>query len=398
MQVLVWSLLYWLLGVVRVGYSFFDFSDINYYYQTYITRMAQGLVPFRDFFIEYPPLFAILLAAPGSDVGPDSYRMRFAVMMILLMAAACGVTAGAASSGVSARRPFVVAAVFSGLTLLLGPIAANRYDPAVTLLLAVVLLFLFRRQWGAVAVTIGVGFALKITPAMLLPLVLLLAPRERIVRMLAWFTTAATVPFVWVALLGKDSIPNLSAMFSYHFDRPLEIESVLATPFWIGKLLGITSITVGTTAGSQVIMSGAADMIAKASTGLTLAALGLVFALVWRRRQAVQADESLQALAVLATLLASLVGSKVLSPQYFVWVLPAVAIVALDRRGVGVLLAAVLLLTHVLFPANYVDFAQYQLPGPIAVVVVRNLLLLVAFAISVRNLWQIPQTLKDGAQ
>lgn len=390
MQAVVWSLLYWLLGVVRVGYSFFDFSDINYYYQNYITKMAQGLVPFRDFFIEYPPLFAILLAAPGSDVGPDSYRMRFAVMMMVLMAAACAVTASAVFGEASARRPFMVAAVFSGLTLLLGPIAANRYDPAVTLLLAAVLLFLFRRQWGAVAVTIGVGFALKITPAMLLPLVLILAPRERIVRMLAWFTTAATVPFVWVALLGKDSIPNLSAMFSYHFNRPLEIESVLATPFWIGKLFGVTSITVGTTAGSQVIMSSAADMIAKASTGLTLAALGLVFALVWRRRQAMQADEGLQALAVLATLLASLVGSKVLSPQYFVWILPAIAIVALDRRGIGISLAAVLLLTHVLFPANYVDFAQYQVPGTIMIVVVRNLLLVGAFIVTIWHLWTIP--------
>ncbi len=78
MQAVVWSLLYWLLGVARIGYSFFDFSDINYYYQTYITRMAQGLVPFRGFFIEYPPLLAILLAAPGPDVGPedDSRSLR----------------------------------------------------------------------------------------------------------------------------------------------------------------------------------------------------------------------------------------------------------------------------------------------------------------------------------
>jgi hypothetical protein len=396
MQTFVWAWLFGVFGMMRVGYWFFDLSDITYYYQ-HVVRMAEGLLPFRDVFIEYPPLFLPLLAAPGTGLDGPTYMIRFAVLMMLFMAAACAVTALAAYDGASTRRALVVAAVFSGLTLLLGPIAANRYDPAVALVLAFVMLFMARNRWVAVAVMIGVGFALKVTPAILLPLVLILAPRKRIIRMMIGFSVAAAVPFLWVLLMGGNSLTNLSQMVAYHLDRPLEIESLLATVFWLGRLLGVTTVQVGQAAGSQVIVSSAADIAASLSSGVLLLALGAVFALVWRRREVVASSAPLQFLAVLATLLASLVGSKVLSPQYFVWIIPAVALVALDRRVLGGLMAAVLLLTHIEFPANYWQFAQYQVPGAIWIVVLRNLILLAAFVLSLWYLWEIPERSKRSS-
>ena len=392
MQAFVWAWLFGVFGIARAGYWFFDLSDILYYYRWYVVRMGQGLTPFRDFFIEYPPLFLPLLAAPGTHLDEQSYILRFAILMMLFKAAACAVTALTAYDGGSTRRPLVVAAIFSGLTLLLGPIAANRYDPAVALVLAFVMLFMARNRWVAVGVMIGVGFALKVTPVILLPLALVLAPRKQTVRMAAGFGVAAAVPFLLVLLTGGDSLTNLSQMFAYHLDRPLEIESLLATVFWLGKLFGVTTVQVGQAAGSQVIVSGAADLAASLSGGVLLLALGAVLALVWRRREAVASSAPLQWLAVLSTLLASLVGSKVLSPQYFVWVIPAAALVAIDRRALGALMAAMLLLTHIEFPANYWQFAQQQIPGAIWIVVLRNLIVLAAFALSLWHLWKIPET------
>ena len=66
MQSVVWILLYELFGVVRVGYSFFDLSDIIGTYYPYAVYLSRGMVAFRDFFIEYPPLFVPLLAACAS--------------------------------------------------------------------------------------------------------------------------------------------------------------------------------------------------------------------------------------------------------------------------------------------------------------------------------------------
>jgi hypothetical protein len=172
--------------------------------------------------------------------------------------------------------------------------------------------------------------------------------------------------------------------------RPLEIESVLATPLWIGRLAG-AHLTVSDAAGSQVIQSPVADTIATSSAVALLLLLGVTFWFVWRRRETIARNPRLIALAVLVTTLASLTGSKVLSPQYFVWTLPAIALVSVDRKVLGGLLGGALVLTQVLFPANYWAFAVYQHPGAIAVVVARNLLLIAAFALGLRELWRIPE-------
>jgi len=391
LQALVWALLFGLFGILRTGYWFFELSDAFYYYRWYVVRMAEGLHPFRDFFIEYPPLFWPILLAPGTQLDEQTYIIRFVALMMVLVAVTCAVTALAAANGPSLRRPLIVVAVFSGLTLLLGPIAANRYDPAVALVLAFVLLSMASRRWIAAAALIGVGFALKITPAILLPLVLILAPRKQTIRMVGGFAVTAIVPFVGVVLAGGNSLTNLTQMFRYHLNRPLEIESLFASVFWFGKLFGIATVKVGQAAGSQVIVSPAADLAATLSVGALLLALGAVLFLVWRRRAVITSSASLQALAVLATLLASLVGSKVLSPQYFVWIVPAVAIVALDRRVLATLMALVLALTHVLFPANYWQLADLQVPGAIWLVVLRNAILLAAFGLSLWYLWKVPE-------
>jgi hypothetical protein len=389
-QALVWAMLYVAFGIQRIGYWFFDLSDLGYYYDGMVLKMAQGLAPFRDFFIEYPPLFVPLLAAPGTHFDERGYVLRFAVMMVALMAVSCVLSALAAYSEQMPSRAYATAILFSCYTLLLGPIAANRYDPAVALVLAGIILAMAHDRWVIAGVLIGVGFALKVTPIMLLPIVLLLAPRRSLVRALVGCGVAAAVPFACVLAEGGRAASNLVQMMAYHLDRPLEIESVLATPFWIGRLLGVSSVTVANAAGSQVVASATADLVAKLSSGVLLIALGAVFALVWRRRPTIASDPSMLFLSILATILASLMGSKVLSPQYFVWLIPAVALVAFDDRIIGALMAVALLLTHILFPANYWGFAQFQMNGPVILVVVRNLVLLIAFSLALRSLWRIP--------
>jgi len=397
MQSAAWLLMIAVAEIARDAYGFFSFSDIAGTYYPYAIRMASGMAAYRDFFIEYPPLFVPLLAAIGKPVSPSDFLVRFAALMVVFMLAAGVITTLTAFDGRSSLRPYAVAAVFSALVLALGPIAANRYDAVVAFALALALLFTMREDWELAGIALGVGFALKITPAMLLPLVLMLAPVRRAVRALVGFSVAALVPFVWVVLLGGQSGARLAEMIGYHLARPLEIESVLATGLWVGRIAG-PKLTVATNSGSQVIVSGPAVTIASVSTFVLLAALALTFALVWRRRSTILAEPRLIALASLATMLGSLVGSKVLSPQYFVWIIPATALVALDRKVLGVILAIALLMTHALFPANYLAFAYDQLAGPILLVIARNLLVVGAFALSLWYLWSLPEVGQHAAQ
>jgi hypothetical protein len=389
-QTAAWTLLYFLFGVLGVGYRFFDMSDIAGTYYPYAVGMSRGLVPFRDFFIEYPPLFVPLIWAAGDPAPESAFMVRFALLMMLFMLGAGVATSLAALESREPWRAWATAAVFSAAVLALGPIAVNRYDAAVAFVLALALLAMVRSNYEVAGVLLGLGFALKVTPAVLLPLVLMVAPTRRAVRALAGFTAAAAIPFGFVLALGGRSATALGQMLAYHLSRPLEIESVLATPLWVARLAGADTIRVALTAGSQVIESAGADLIAKLSAVALALALGATFALVWRRRAAVAAEPRFFALAALATMLGSLVGSKVLSPQYFVWILPAIALVAIDRRVLGGLLGVALVLTHLEFPANYWTFALSQEPGPIAIVIARNVVLVAAFGLSLWHLWKLP--------
>ncbi len=388
-QGLVWGLLWEVFGVARIGYWFFDLSDIGYYYGNLVGQVAVGLVPFRDFFIEDPPFFVPLMLAPGTAVSEMTYAHRFALLMVGFMALACVLVGIAAFSAHHRSRAFLAVGVFSVYTLLLGPIAANRYDAAVAAVLAGTILAMVRERWTIAGLLVGVGVALKITPFIFLPLVLVLAPRRSLWRPLVAFAVAAALPFLWVLGEGGQAAANLGRMISYHLARPLEIESVLAVPFWLGRLLGVSAVKVGQAAGSQVILSAWADRLATLSAIVLIAGLGFAYFLVWRKRRVVAANPSALFLAVLVVLLASLVGSKVLSPQYFVWIVPSVALVALDRPLPGVLVGLALLFTQWLFPGNYWAFAADQAPAAIAIVVARNLLLVGAFVVCLWDLWSL---------
>ena len=134
-------------------------------------------------------------------------------------------------------RAYVAAVLFPVGVALTGAIIVNRYDAAVALLVAGFLLCLTSRWYTAAAFVLGVGFALKLTPAALLPLVLLLAePPRRWLWPAVAFGAAAAAPFVPYLL---SSARGIWYVFQYHLERPLQIESVLGTPMLFGKFIGV---------------------------------------------------------------------------------------------------------------------------------------------------------------
>ena len=131
-------------------------------------------------------------------------------------------------------------------------------------------------------------------------------------------------------------------------------------------------------------------MPATASGGLTLLAVAGIYLLIWRRREGLRAAAPDQAIAVLALILALMTFGKVLSPQYFIWVLPVWALVAARDRVIAVLGGLTLLLTQVEFPALYWRFLDMQ-PESVAIVVTRNTLLACFFAFAAWRLWRLPE-------
>jgi hypothetical protein len=366
------ALLVGVLAGTSLWYGFFDVSDVGLY-AAYARALAAGQRPYLDFLPEYPPLAVWLFRLGGDGADPVAYRWGFALLMLGALGAAAALTgATAARLWPSGRRARVAALAFAGGTLAAGAIVANRFDAAVALALAAALLALAHGRLAAACLALGLGFALKLEPAVLLPLPLLLAERPRRAAAAALaFAAAAAIPFL--PYLGTPGLPRL---FAYHLARPLQIESVLATPFLAQRLAGGTP-GVASSFGSQNFTGPAADTLARASGPLGLALLAVVLAAAWRRRAALRAAPAELPPVALALLLVVLVCGKVLSPQYLVWLLPLAALVVPARPALGGLVLGAVLLTQLEFPGLYWAFVRGA-TLPTLLVVVRNAVLAAA--------------------
>jgi hypothetical protein len=411
-QAAVWALLWYLLNTrlylvdntAHWPYWFFDVSDTYIYWQ-YALSMVNGQTPYLKLALEYPPLAVPVFLLPAKILGTGAwmtpatetttggwmnYARQFAFEMMVASTAAGALTAAAATRLWRGRQAWIVAAAYGGLVIALGAITANRYDAVVACVFAAALLLLAARRWEWAGLVLGIGFALKLTPVILLPLVFVLAWRRRtIIWTFVLFSLAAVLPFVYYAVRGTAAIKGLWHVFSYHLHRPLQLESVAGTPYWIGHLFGWIWIETGNSYGSQFIAARGTDAVAKADSVLLIAGLGLVYWLIWRRRETLRATPQDVPLAVLALVLAFLVFGKVLSPQYFVWTLPAIALVIVRRPVLGGLLIGVLVLTHIEFPKYYWKFVDME-TGPLLAVIARNILLAAAFVLSLVELWRLP--------
>ena len=391
LQLFSWAFLIWLLRPSGRWYHFFDISDIQVVYFDYAQKIAHGLRPYLDFSVEYPPL-ALPLFALLPHAGGASYQDWFAAEMIALCSAAAALTgATAAALWRGLRRPLWAAGIYAVAVLAAGAITANRYDVAVALTLAACLLLLAYRHPAGAGAVLGLGVALKLTPGMLLPLVLIVADtRRKVVSALIAFLVFTLIPFL--PFLGR--IHGLTNIVLYHAHRPLQIESVPSTLYLIAGAHGWWGISTGNSFGSQSLGGPGSAVVAKLTVYVAVLAVASVYVLVWRRRAVLRAAPEYIAVAALACVLAFTVFNKVLSPQYMCWTFPLVALVVVGKgrwqRIAGILTMVAISLTQVEFPKLYWDVVALH-PGPVAVVAARNAVLVAAAIAAAIAVWKLPE-------
>jgi uncharacterized membrane protein len=389
LQAITWSLLL-ALYTSRVWYALHDVSDTPYYLEIAV-RVAYGRWPYVDFPFEYPPLALPFFLLPPAGGTVATYDFWFSVEMIALcMAGAVVVVLIAARVWNGLGRPLGAAAAFAAAVIAAGAIAVNRFDPAVGLIVALCVLALVSRRFTLAGVAVGLGFALKLVPIVLLPLVLVLAAkRGPMIRAAAAVAVAAVIPFVPFLVRSWDAF---SGAFAGQTARGLHIESVPATPYliWRGLWQG-AHVFIVPPSGSLVIGAPGTLLLARLAPLLVLGLLAIAYAGIWRARVVLRADPEWVAPAALAVLLAFMCGNKVLSPQHVLWILPLVALCLAARpvshRVAGVVMLVAIALTQVEFPAMYDDIKALD-ALPLLIVAARNVLLLAAFVIVVASLWR----------
>ncbi|MFB9370592.1 glycosyltransferase 87 family protein [Kitasatospora sp. NPDC001664] len=360
-------------GVLRIAATDVT-ADVSVIYHGWYQVLQTGTFPLDDVTWQYPPGAALVILLPG--LLPWSYLVSFwvlcavfdAVTMVLLTRA-----------GTRRGRSFSGAWVWVAGVPLLGPTVYCRYDILVTALAVAGLLVLLRRP-GLGGALLGLGGLVKVWPV----LALLGTPKGRRTRR-SW--TAAIASFSALGFLLTAGMNGAFEFLKFQRDRGIEVESLGALPLHYARIFGGWQGEVKMNYGSVEMLGPWVPVITKLALAASVGGFGWL--LFWRLR-ARRWTSATTYDAALAALLVFTVTSRVISPQYMVWIV-GVAAVCLTVRGtsqrpVAVLVLVTTLLTMLEFPILFGQVVASE-PWGVAVLTARNLTLLAAAVLSCRRLW-----------
>lgn len=347
------------LGLIPYPNGTAVMNDVTLYAR-WAQTLSTGSFPIGDQMWQYPPLAGPLLAIgakfpPDPSVGLMLFMLAFdAVTFALLMWAG-------RSQG---HRMGPVAWIIAGVAV--GPVWLTRFDVAPALFAVLALLSVTRPvRSGA---WMAVGALLKVWPVVLL----LAVPRRGLLRALLGF--AATSFAILLVILA--TMQGAGSFATEQRSRGLQLESVASWPFLVGKHLG-WQVLVEYRYGAMEVLADGTQGVGAVVTIITV--MGLLLAVLLRLTG--RLDHAAPADIALVVLLFTVATSRVLSPQYFVWLAAVGAVCLLNpgtrMRPMLVLLIPVAVLGQVLYPVRY-DWLTTFNPTGLSIQFVRVALLLTA--------------------
>jgi hypothetical protein len=321
---------------------------------TAVAGPALATHPYRTLPREYGGLALAVFSPPLLAPAPW-YPWVFAAEMVLVLLATMYICARAG--------PWLAGHVYL-LYVLVGSMlmAAARFDVFPALLTLVAVVWAQRGRQVPAYVALAAATLLKLYPVVLLLPFLIHdlrraeQPWAHRVRGLAVY--GGVIAVVTGISLGLNPAGAL-APIGFLTRRGIEIESVPAALLLLAHVGWGVPLDSTVVVNVTTLVSPLAGAAAAAGVALTLGLLGASAQRLWRRRLGLRE-------ACLATLLAVLAGSKVLSPQYLLWVAPLVAVVYGTRLPWCLGWCAVCLLTTLAFPAAYDDSLSWlHVPPPV---------------------------------
>ncbi len=343
------------------------FDDLNVY-SRWGEGLAQGVVPADDPMWQYPPLAAFVFGAIGVL---GSQPWLFALLFVAVDVA-ISVLLAVQARAYGRWHGF---AVWLAAPLLLGPILYGRYDGIPTLAALAGL--------AAVAVPVAAGAVLAVGGGLKVwPAVMALAMRQR-----DWLRGAvgAVVTGVGIILVSAWAFPSVINGFLDNGEaRGLQTESVAALPFVWARLFG-ADVPEAFRYGSSEVGVPLADAIAPWLLPIT--AVGLLALVAARASGAL--DRVPVADLAFVTITWLMVTSRVLSPQYNVWLVGMAAFVWVAgsprMRRATVPVAVTALAAQALYPFAYMDIVDGGFYG-VAIQTLRIGALLASLGLGVRAL------------
>ncbi|MEU1040911.1 glycosyltransferase 87 family protein [Streptomyces sp. NPDC005551] len=349
-------------------------SDVSVIYQGWYEVLRTGTFPLDDVTWQYPPAAALAVLSPALlpflDYTPAFFVLALlADLLVFALLRYAGLRPGKSPRG---------AWMWVAGVALLGPTVYARYDVMVTAV-AVAALLAGVRHPRTMGVLAGLGALLKVWPV----LVLVGAAGGSAKR--AWASAAVTVG--GLALLCAVSMPGAFSFLAFQRGRGTEVESLGALVFHVARHFGWDG-EVLLNYGSVEFVGAHVGLVSGAALLLTAVAFGWM--LLWRLCARRFLAHTLAEAAFVAGLMFT-TTSRVISPQYMVW-LVGLAAVCLCFRGTRMTRPAALVLAAALatvleFPLWFSHVVASDALG-IALLLARNGLLVAATLTGALELWR----------
>ena len=304
--------------------------DVDHYWYNINDFYVDGKMPYKDYVFEYPPFSLVVFLIPRIfSVDLDSFHYSFAIFAAISYIVASWLILDIVGKE-NPLRTYVV------IILLLIPIFSFKFivtrNDVFAVTMAVLAVWLFLKDKKILAyVVISLGAMIKIYPIIFVMGIVIyyLAKKD-------WRSTITCIAVVAITCLVIELpffISDPSSAFNYltyHSDRGIQIESVVASLIYLVYLLGLTTIEHEGSYGSDNIVGDLPDAIAPHMNQLLMMALigfavWMLFREIKRNKAGSDDDDNsfsrFMCLVFVALTLFFIVFSKVYSAQYMIWVL-----------------------------------------------------------------------------
>lgn len=332
-------------------------GDLQLYYSLSNNIIVKGLVPYRDFPLEYPPLAIIPTIIPQllcliRATQFEGFIVFFALQNLLFGWCMGRILFKTARLFLEESRAIEISRIYWLLLCISLPIFLFRYDGFVALTTILVLYFIVSSSPSNSGVWLAVGVLAKIYPIVFfLPIMAYFFVNKQFRYLFLFLSGFLAVFVLGFGLLYLLTENDLMVFLKYHQLRGIQIESVLGgfLVFWY-KIMDLPLNSIANYGAIHLVTSRTESLLKVLSWGFPLGYL-LLFGVIYRFfsiQNRISFEMLLSALA--AVLILFLVFNKVLSPQYLIWFLP---IVPFLHPRIIYCFAAAFMITIFIYPGSY---------------------------------------------
>lgn len=388
-----------LTRVVALLFSFPCVTDIFYYFD-YYTKIHQDLLPYRDFSFEYPPLSLIPILLPEFLLNPNSgsaYHVAFASIMLSCDALCLRIsrTYCRKQLQMDEKRILYMTVVYSVFGLLLFRIIYHRLDMVVGLSFVISLMLFESRssklKWQFFANEFF-GFFYKIIPIITLPpaMIFKIFSGHSIKKILQSSLIFFLLLLLTILMIENYTNHNFLKNMMVHAKRGIQIESSYASLIlFINLLLNHISPISNSYGSWNIAVSTSLDLVAKFLGNLLLLLFYGALFFTLNRKNKVEISEESFLDATLISILLFLAFQRVLSTQFFIWLMPIAAIWLAKKSSLKFLLIFSFLFfaTFAIFSIDYLAMVNGE-PTLVTILFLRNLLLIAVTAFLIKDFFK----------